>query len=347
VTEEQIKKQLKKLKPYKATGPDGIPNIVLTRNANLITDRLLLIYEAMLERNLQYKPWKSFNTIVLRKPGKPRYDLPKAFRPIALLNTMWKVLTAIVADHITHTAEKHQLLPTNHFGGRPGHTTTDAMHLLTHKIKASWRKGKVTSVLFLDIEGAFLNADPSRLVHNLRKRGVPPKYTNFVNNMLRDRVTALKFDGYTSDPISIDNGIGQGDPLSMVLYQFYNADLLDIPSENGENAMAFVDDTLMMATADNFEETHQMLMNMTGKAGGVADWSKTHSSPLEYSKLALIDFAHRQSTKKSTTLHLPQISVEPSNSAKYLGVIFDRNLNWKAQQAHAIEKGTKWTAQIR
>ena len=34
-------------------------------------------------------------------------------------------------------------------------------------------------------------------------------------------------------------------------------------------------------------------------------------------------------------------------STKYLGVIFDRNLNWKAHQAYAVEKGAKWAAQIR
>jgi hypothetical protein len=124
--------------------------------------------------------------VVLHKLGKPQYDIPKAYRPIALLNMMWKTLTAIIADHISFLAEKHQLLPPNHFGGRPGRTTTDAMHLLVLKIKAAWRKGKVVAVLFLDIEGAFPNAVPERLVTNLRKHGIPRKYANFVRNMLDD-----------------------------------------------------------------------------------------------------------------------------------------------------------------
>ena len=220
VTEEQIRKQLKKLKPYNAPGPDGIPNIVLTKNADLLVKRLLPIYTAMLDKNLQYSPWKTFTTVVLRKPGKLHYDVPKAYRPIALLNTMWKVLSTIVADQISFLTENYQLLLRNHFGGRPGWTTTDAMHLLTLRIKAAWRAGKVAAVLFLDIEGAFPNAIPERLVHNLRKRRIPSKYTKFVSNMLRGRVTTLKFDGYTSAPIHIDNGIGQGDPLSMALYQY-------------------------------------------------------------------------------------------------------------------------------
>ena len=347
ISEEQIKQQLRKLKPYKAPGPDGIPNIILTKCADLITPRLRHIYTALLEKKLSYKPWKKFGTVVLRKPGKPRYDTPKAYRPIALLNTMWKVITAIVAKHLTYVTEKHQLLPANHFGGRPGRTTSDAMHLLTNRIKSAWRAGKVVSVLFLDIEGAFPNANPERLVHNLRKRGVPRKYSDFVRNMLKDRITTLKFDGYASDPIPIDNGIGQGDPLSMVLYQYYNADLLDIPKGIDEDAEAYVDDAFMLATDADFTGTHRKLVRMVCGEGGVENWSKTHSSPLEYSKLALINFAHSSKKTESPALQLLSRTVQPVESTKYLGVFFDRNLKWKVQQAYAVDKGTKWAAQIR
>src|SRR5712671_6828585 len=157
ITADQVSSQLSKLKPYKAPGPDGIPNIVLTKCVDMLTCRLMHIYMCILELSLMFKPWKSFTMIVLRKPGKPRYDLPKAYRPIALLNTMWKVITALVAEQLMHVSEKYNLLPANHFGGRPGCTTTDAMHLLLSNIKSLWRGRMVTSVLFLDIEGAFPN----------------------------------------------------------------------------------------------------------------------------------------------------------------------------------------------
>lgn len=137
---EQIKSQLSKLKPYKAPGPNSIPNIVLTKCADALANRLLPIYRAMTENTLYYDPCKMSTTVVLRKPGKPRYDTPKAYRPIALLNTLCKVLTAIMAELMTFYMEKYQLLPPNHFRGRPGRTTTDAIHLLVHKIKDSWHK---------------------------------------------------------------------------------------------------------------------------------------------------------------------------------------------------------------
>jgi len=260
---------------------------------------------------------------------------------------MWKALTAVIADQLTFYSEKYHLLPANHFGGRPGHTTTDAIHLLTHKIKNAWRKSEITSVLFFDVEGAFPNAVPERLVHNLRKRQIPQRYVDFIQTMLVGRTTFLKFDDHTSKAIQIDNGIGQGDPLSMVLYQFYNADILDIPTQPGESASAYVDNALILAVAPNFERTHQIISDMMSREGGIYDWSLTHNSPLEHSKLALVDFAHVSSAKERPVLILPDTTITPTASTRYLGVMIDQHLNWKVQHAHVIGKGTTWASQIR
>ena len=56
ISRDLIKAQLTKLKPYKAPGPDGIPNIVLTRCANAIYDRLYYIYKAIIELGIYYMP---------------------------------------------------------------------------------------------------------------------------------------------------------------------------------------------------------------------------------------------------------------------------------------------------
>jgi len=175
---------------------------------------------------------------------------------------------AVITEQLTFITEKHQLLPANHFRGRPGHTTTDAMHLLVNMIKMSWRAGKVILALFLDIEGAFPNTVLSHLEQYLCKHHIPRKIVDFIYNMLWGRVTTLKFDGYMSEPINIDNGIGQGNPLSMGIYQYYNADLLDIPKDEGESVMAYVDDLVIIAIADTFQEVHKKLLSMMTREGG-------------------------------------------------------------------------------
>ena len=82
--------------------------------------------------------WRIWDTIILRKPGKPRYDIPKAHWPIALMNTLGKLLSSLVAEDLSFMCEQYALLPDNHFSSRPGRCMTDTMHLLAHKIKATW-----------------------------------------------------------------------------------------------------------------------------------------------------------------------------------------------------------------
>jgi hypothetical protein len=191
ITRDQIRRHIRKLKPYKAPGPDNIPNIVLVKCANILVDRLYCIYTAILKKDIYFDPWKSFTTVVLRKPGKPKYNVLKAYRPITLLNTTAKLLSVIISKQLMFYMEHYNLLPANHFRGHAKRTTMDVVHLLTHRIKGKWRKGKVVAALFLDIKGAFPNAVNEQLTHNLKSRRVPKKIVNYVTNMLQDRSTML------------------------------------------------------------------------------------------------------------------------------------------------------------
>ena len=165
---DQVHRQIAKLSPYKAHGPDGIPNVLLQRCVVILVGRLTRIFRAILDLDIYYDPWKEFTSLVIRKPGKPSYKVPKAYRPIVLLSTMVKVLTAIVAKNLSKVVEQHHLLPRTHFEGRPGHSTADAVHYMVNKICTAWRENKVASVLFLDMEGVFPNVVTTRLLHNLR-----------------------------------------------------------------------------------------------------------------------------------------------------------------------------------
>ena len=48
---------------------------------------------------------------MLRKPDKPDYTDPKAYRPISLLNTLGKALEIVMAKMMRFLAESYALLP--------------------------------------------------------------------------------------------------------------------------------------------------------------------------------------------------------------------------------------------
>jgi hypothetical protein len=155
VTLDKTSCAINDLSPYKVPGPSGIPKIALQRTSHLITPILTVITNAALCLGYHLEPWRHFTTITLRKPGKPNYTITKAYRPIALEDTMSKITESIVAQRLSQLAEEHRLLPPNHFGARPGKTTTGAVLYLAQHIKDKWRQGNITSVLFLDISQAF------------------------------------------------------------------------------------------------------------------------------------------------------------------------------------------------
>ena len=88
-------------------GADEILNIVLKKSAELITLHLLQIFRAVLNLHVYPSQWKDIIMCVLRKPGKLRYNVPKVYYPITLVNTIAKLLSSIVVEDILHLVETH------------------------------------------------------------------------------------------------------------------------------------------------------------------------------------------------------------------------------------------------
>ena len=81
--------------------------------------------------------------------------MPGAYRPISLLNTLGKVLEAVMARRLSYLAEKHGLLPNSQFGGRPGRTTEQALLVLSNAIDKAWYRHNVVTLISFDLKGAF------------------------------------------------------------------------------------------------------------------------------------------------------------------------------------------------
>ncbi|KAF8575599.1 hypothetical protein K439DRAFT_1369636 [Ramaria rubella] len=64
----------------------------------------------------------------------------------------------------------------------------------------------------------------------MQMRGIPAEYTEWICIKVEGRQTMLSFDGHMSDKKTLLHGLDQKCPLSRILYQFYNVDLLDIPN---------------------------------------------------------------------------------------------------------------------
>jgi len=112
-------------------------------------------------------------TVVLRKEGKVDYLIPGSYRPIALENTLSKILEKVIADHIVDTAKEHALLPQSQMEARKNRLTLLVLTLLATTIKSVWamRRDFIVLMLSLDISGAYNNVLYKRLLYILRAKG--------------------------------------------------------------------------------------------------------------------------------------------------------------------------------
>ena len=74
----QLHRCVTRLSLHKAPREDGIPNIVIKESLELIAVYLLEIFQVTFTLHTYSNRWQIWDTIVLHKPGKPRYDIPKA-----------------------------------------------------------------------------------------------------------------------------------------------------------------------------------------------------------------------------------------------------------------------------
>jgi hypothetical protein len=124
--------------------------------------------------------------VVLPKPKRPDYSLPKAYRPISLLECCGKLLEKIVAKRFMSDINLFSLLPNNQFGSRDYHCAVDAAMCLVHQAEGAISAGCCAAVLLFDISGFFDNLNVECLVHITTNLGFPPSICAWVRSFLTD-----------------------------------------------------------------------------------------------------------------------------------------------------------------
>ncbi len=333
ISSDEVLKAITHPAADKAPGVSGIPNRFLRCVAPHILDSLTRLFQACFDLGHHPRFFKEANTVILKKPNKPDYSEPKAYRPIALLDTLGKALETVISKRLSRLAESYSLLPQQQMGARKGRSVETALESLTDAVHTVWNcstanSKKVASLLSLDVAGAFDNVSHERLLHNLRERRVPEKIVKWTSSFLRDRATSVTLEGQTSEMRAVETGIPQGSPISPVLFLFFNAPLIErcaraaLPIQTG----GFVDDIHLLAYSGSTEDNCRVLH----KAHDIClEWAKTHGATFAPKKYELVHLT--RSPKRfnmEASLDFNEVKIDPSPSIRVLGLHVDTKLRW-------------------
>ena len=125
---------VQKVKPDKCLGLDEIPNRFLKAMRELLIKALQALITAVIKVNHYLKRFKAACTIVFQKLSKLDYADPGAWRPIALLSTLGKVVKTLLAHRLSALTKKEGLLPDSQIGNRTNRFTETVLELLIEQI---------------------------------------------------------------------------------------------------------------------------------------------------------------------------------------------------------------------
>ena len=339
ITEHEIERSLRTAKGTTAPGEDNLPMLVWK---NLWVHLITSIFTARVNPGHYPKQRRSAKIIVLRKPFKPDYSIPGAYRPVSLLNTLGKLLEAVIARRLSYLAEKHDLLPNSQFGGRPGRTTEQALLVLSNAIDQAWYKHKVVTLIAFDLKGAFNGVNWVSLDASLQAKGVPMVVRKWISNFMTDRHAKIGFDDFrTKTELLAHAGLAQGSPLSPILFAFFNADLVDQPVDSHGDASAFIDDYLRWRVSRSAEE-NLATMHLED-IPRLEKWARRTGSIFAAEKTELIHLARKRGEHLEGQVTFDGTDVKPSPPAVLLGVMFDQEVRWKEHVQQTIKRATKVT----
>ncbi|EDN91303.1 hypothetical protein SS1G_00706 [Sclerotinia sclerotiorum 1980 UF-70] len=129
-------------------------------------------------RDTTQKCFRLATIVIIPKPNKSDYTNPRSYRPIALLSVLGKGLERLIAKKVSWLALNYQVLANQQLGALPLRSSVDLTTCVTHDIETSLKQGLKTTLLTMDVKGAFDAVLPGRLVNRLREQGWP-------NNLVR------------------------------------------------------------------------------------------------------------------------------------------------------------------
>jgi hypothetical protein len=193
---------------------------------------------------------------------------------------------------------------------------------LTDHVSLNFNNNMSAAAVFLGIEKAFDTTWHPGLLNKLSELQFPISLIKLIASFLTNRTFKASVEGELSSPRKVAAGVPQGYVLAPILYSLY---INDAPAAPGIHLALFADDICAYATE---KHERRVLNKLQRGLTAVGSWFQRWNIRINEGKTKAIYFSKRR-RMPGDDLQLNGRNIPFVNSAKYLGVIFDRRMTWR------------------
>ena len=214
VTEAEVIRALRQVKPGKAPGLDGLPYELYLRQSHLFVPILTGLYNHWFSLgHIPDQVTKGVITLV-KKKGKTGEGVDD-YRPITLLNTELKILAKILANRLREVLD--DLIGPEQTYAMRGRSIKSNLHLMREVLEGIDEDDEA-ALISLDQSKAFDRVNHRFLFRVLGAAGFQPDLCKWIGLLYERPKTVVQINGKRSRPFKITRSVRQGCPLSPLLY---------------------------------------------------------------------------------------------------------------------------------
>jgi len=200
----------------KAAGPDKIPVEFYQSCWNIIKADILDLFNDFHNRKLDVKRL-NYGVITLLPKVQDATKIQQ-FRPICLLNCLYKWITKVLTIRLEKVIDKLILSTQSAFlKGRNIMNGILTLHEVLHETK---RKNEIGVVLKLDFEKAYDKVNWAFLFSCLKAWGFSETWCDWIQQVVTGGTVCVKLNNKEGPYFVSYKGVRQGDPLSPLLFNF-------------------------------------------------------------------------------------------------------------------------------